>query len=393
MYSPLLGLLILIAGTANAGPFFKDGNQLEIRKYRFSRHTNKGFERLVLEFDHLGSNGNKPTLKVESSGFEAKVTLLDAHLSGIIPESEINKSYLTRSRYLGPVTIAAEKGTFNVTTNLKKSSSVEAFWMDKPARLVVDVFPMTTTATRATGRKIASLKGSAAGQTTPMAPPKTAAKHEVFCFPQSSQLQASIAFDTIIETSGESSASSPTPEGGVVCFPATARLTPQIAYKLAPYPSFQMPPLSMTPAAIDNALAMPPGIQTDLVGGSQKIPDNFAAPETPLFTPPAETAPPTTTGPSAALEPEPMVPTDSTTSLMPVTPLDEALPALTAITPISPIDERLPASAENTVAPGEAAPDTTTPFPTKKKKKKKVKPRLPQLPPSITEGALLPPVK
>lgn len=449
MVKYILLCVSIVVSAAMAAPMFKDGNGLEIRKYRFSRHTDRGFERLVIEFDHLGTDGTKPDLKTESLNHEAKITVGSAHLSGVIPESEINRSYLTNSRLLGAISISAEKSSFRVVTSLKKSATVEAFWLEKPARLVVDVFPVDRAAFNATSRRrVASNTPKPASVTT-----HESTTGDVYCFPAGTQLQATVGFgkkeaagaelagtgngaDTLgIGTTGTGNGLDGS-ENSIVCFPSTARLLPQISFKLAPYPASQLPG----------------NIQTDLIGGSQKfygssarpppqspaaslepilmqpvvnpIVNNFPAPST-VSIPPTQRAPVTTSLVPAATVAEPAksagaavpngeavattspsIEVRSPSSVGPETP--DAMPATPGATsePLVAIPKDLPVTTGDIVAPpvtaaaGDAAPgveeqkESSDLFPApRKKKKKRAKPRLPQLPDSIKEGALLPPVK
>ncbi|MBI1861990.1 MAG: hypothetical protein HYR96_13830 [Deltaproteobacteria bacterium] len=436
-------LALTVTVSVVAAPLFKTGNQLEIRKYRFSRHSGKGFERLVLEFDHLGTDGSKPELKVESLTNEAKITIDSAHLSGVIPESEINRSFLTSSQVLGAIAISAEKNSFRLLTNLKRKASVEAFWLDKPARLVVDVFPMDRTALnpQPVTRKVASHTPEPKLE----APMPAPAMGDVYCFPANTQLQASVGFG---KKDGDNS-NSLDEKGGlndsnIVCFPADSRLTPQITYKLAPYP-------------ISTG-----SIQTDLVGGSQKLysaPSAMPAPtvnlpvsvaptfnEPPMMVPNATVAvpqshqwapsqqdlapqpdraptpvaaPATATAPASIsalpTHPAEIAPSVTTTAAIPETrtptSVGPEIPDAKPATPSSPPEpavmptKDLPTTSAEVAAPPavptadagtvveEASKDSGNPFPAPRRKKKKSRARLPQLPSSITEGALLPPVK
>jgi hypothetical protein len=116
--------------------------QLEINQYRFSRHAGS-YDRLVLEFNRKDATSNQPQVRVEQTGGAWNISVDNASLLGAIPESLINDSFKKKSRYLSEVTVNADSArSFVVAAKLKPGSGnhIEAFWLNAPARLVIDSY-------------------------------------------------------------------------------------------------------------------------------------------------------------------------------------------------------------------------------------------------------------
>lgn len=117
--------------------------QLEINQHRFSRHAG-GYDRLVLEFTRKDSNPVAPQIHADQNATGGwNISVENATLLGAIPESMINDSFKNKSRFLGEVSVNADSPRgFTVTANLKsgRGKHIESFWLDAPARLVIDSY-------------------------------------------------------------------------------------------------------------------------------------------------------------------------------------------------------------------------------------------------------------
>jgi len=226
--------------TLNLGPTFsfadESSSKLEIRKFRFSRNTRKNFERLVIEFSEKGS-GAKPSLRTVplNGGNEATVEIGETALVGAIPEALINDSYVARSSFLGPISINTDGPVsgFTIRTFLKQSVAVDAFWLEHPARLVLDVFPANSP--RVDGRPPIQ-------EERPRKPASTnhGGDHninsEIVCYPLSSAVSATVGFASKNSDLSSMSIDATTPPAGtgpepVICFLAASRVMASITYK------------------------------------------------------------------------------------------------------------------------------------------------------------------
>lgn len=236
-------------------------SELTLSKFRFQKHRAAGFERLVFEF-------SGPAVKEEvemkqnssatsGSSKDMSVILNNVRLVGNIPESKMNESYRSRSEFVGPVSFntATPKEGFSLRTLVKnKDYEVDAFWLDNPTRLTVDVFPKS--APRASSRTVLEKTRTLASvepakKTHKKHNAHSASKHEavaksdnkkseetpeVFCFPSQSQVSAKVGFQSwkgsnLIDVKvSEPNSKTAELENSVVCYPAKNRVTPQVSF-------------------------------------------------------------------------------------------------------------------------------------------------------------------
>lgn len=177
---PLLALLIILWSGLSFAPQGDASPALEVSRYRFQKYAGQGFERLVLEFKEAKSGTKIPRIKTESASKEATVHVQNAMLVGVIPESAILASYLSKSKILGPVSIDTYTPTsFKVHASLKNSEGqVDAFWLHNPSRLVIDAF--RSQSARAKGPALTKILAK-----------KTKLRPDYFCFPAGSKIEAS----------------------------------------------------------------------------------------------------------------------------------------------------------------------------------------------------------
>jgi hypothetical protein len=232
-------LLKLILVTALIPNLLSAASAYQIKKFRFKQHKGLKFERLVIEFADKGEGFAAPNLKlgVTKSG-ENIITIENATLSGAIPEASINDSYTARSKYFGPIAFATDvQDGFLVRMAVKRAEAkVDAFWLQFPSRLIVDVFPMDSE--RALGphvlhkqrnnRSIASHSPSKRQE---------AEANNVFCFTASAQVKAMLGYELgdlwkgieMTVNDYPSIPPRPTPDS-IVCFPKAAQVMPQVTF-------------------------------------------------------------------------------------------------------------------------------------------------------------------
>ena len=243
-------------------PFFAfsdDDAQLQIKKFRFNRHVKLGFERLVIEFSNKAPGKVVPNIRLipDKLGKETTVQVSKATLVGAIPESSMNDSYAKKSHYFGPVSINTDTTAgFEIRTFIKQSHSiVDAFWLQNPSRLIVDVFPKDSE--RALGANIKTSRTTASFESSEPTASKVNSngaktnrsdwmkleKPEddlVLCFPTNTQVKANIGFEKFTPRLGAgvplsidntfSSASSSVQES-IVCYPKGAQVTPLLKFQ------------------------------------------------------------------------------------------------------------------------------------------------------------------
>ena len=243
----ILSVFILVPAVHSAAP--DDAPRYEIRKFRFRSHKHKDFERLVVEFKQKGSPSNEiPNVRIDggTTGKEANIIIEQATLVGAIPEALINDSYVTKSDFLGPISINTDGPTtgFSLRTFLKEPVSVDAFWLNNPSRLVLDVFPSNSPRVAArvpdpepapVRRKLASLRASSQGSDW-----KESNPNEIVCYPVSAAVSASVNFTPrnpsaqqfsaveLVAPNGQMQARGPEP---VVCFLASAQVVASVAFQ------------------------------------------------------------------------------------------------------------------------------------------------------------------
>lgn len=216
--------------------------RVEIKKFRFRRHNKKNFERLVIEFSSKDQGGAPQITTLPSSnGKEASIQIERVALVGAIPESLINDSYVAKSKFLGPVSINTDgpvKG-FVIRTFLKEPVGVDAFWLEHPGRLVLDVFPANSA--RVEGR-VPESEFREIAHIRPPAETKVAKEDPsgIVCYPLNAAVSATVSFHSKM-TSGPggqvdalpfalASGGSPGAEP-VICFLSSSQVVAQVAFK------------------------------------------------------------------------------------------------------------------------------------------------------------------
>ncbi len=227
--SSLTFLFLALAFVCLSG--FGSESSVEIRKFRFAKHKPTDFERLVVEFKKHGQTG-EPTLVLtpEPSGTQVLVGIDRINLSGVIPEAAINDSYVTRSQYLGPISINTDDPTHPLAIRvfLKNNNlRVDAFYEGSPARLIVDAFPENSP--RAIkGRQVLA-------RVAPSRRPASMDDSKVICFPANAQLLASVQFVDVTNKQAPLRFDNINKgDGPVVCYPDTARVKAKVAFQLKP---------------------------------------------------------------------------------------------------------------------------------------------------------------
>jgi hypothetical protein len=234
--------------------------ELQIKKFRFNRHSKLGFERLVIEFDSKSQGKEAPVIRLvpDKLGKETTVHVGKASLVGAIPEASINESYSKKSQYFGPVSINTDTNSgFDIKTFIKQSHSlVDAFWLQNPSRLIVDVFPKDSD--RALGPNVVTQRSTASvSEKSPegkMAKKetKTAEKQNpewtkmekpedelVLCFPANTQVKANIGFEKGNNRAGfvpqsidnTFSTAAGSVQDNIVCYPKGAQVTPLLKFQ------------------------------------------------------------------------------------------------------------------------------------------------------------------
>ncbi|MEZ4749943.1 MAG: hypothetical protein R3B54_04760 [Bdellovibrionota bacterium] len=269
----ILILSVLVSLTPCA--FGAGETPITLKHFRFGKHKNQDFERLVIQF-----GGNKPDPRVQISTSpnqkEATVALENVHLVGAIPESAINDSYVAKSRYLGPISINTDDP--NRATSLRvflKENTLrfDAFWLQNPARLVVDAFPPTSPRS-SKGRFILTAKPKVKDR----APASTTfVNKDVVCFPINAQLSPTVSFKEQAATA-PSGFVKDSRNGPIACYPVDAQVKATIFFapasrlpqstNVAPaqqqgYVSPKLlppaPAPKINPSATKNAGPLPPG--------------------------------------------------------------------------------------------------------------------------------------
>jgi hypothetical protein len=301
----------LLSAASAAAPSDVSTTKLEVKKFRFGGRHKKHSERLVVEFIEKEVGKNKPTLKIvpNSSGKEATLYIDQATLVGAIPEALINDSYVSRSKYLGPVSINTEGGGtgFSVRTFLKQAVTLDAYLLEHPMRLVLDVSPLDAAVTQedlvsAAERNVASVPQSTnSGKKSRKATLTDENGNKIVCYPASKQVIATVDFyspaniarasqldaaklanlETVL-ASGQKSVET------AICFPADSQLSPNITYQ----PKINEAVTYVQPEA--GGFGQKPSFS------AQNSPISFAAPATIPLPTPAPLAP---VGPAAAPAP------------------------------------------------------------------------------------------
>jgi hypothetical protein len=234
--------VLMMFAPASEGAGTVDATRYEIKKFRFRRAKQRDFERLVVEFGEKGPAAKPPTVRVDTAGNggkEATISIGPANLVGAIPEALINDSYVPKSAFLGPISINTDGPTagFTLRTFLKETVAVDAFWLEHPNRLVLDVFPANSP--RVEGRvpdpepkprRVASVSTAKMSGST---------SNNIVCYPISAAVSAQVMFHPKTDTSPAYSAvelmpmanaSTDGPEP-VVCFRASSQVIASVSFK------------------------------------------------------------------------------------------------------------------------------------------------------------------
>ena len=220
-------------GTAHA-------SDLEVKDYRFRKHSSQKYERLVLEFAQQNVKGPEVKLTQAGSGGDASIEMSHSSLVGAIPEASINESYVSGSQYLGPISVSTDtpEGGFTIRTYLKSPNiKLDAFWLSSPSRLVIDAFPHNSP--RAHG--LSAPKRHVAQAKAARSAPKTS-KSGYVCFPGSTQVGLKVSFRSIHLGNSEADQipidlqrGKHGTEDGIVCYPRSAEVNPQIGFSADPF--------------------------------------------------------------------------------------------------------------------------------------------------------------
>lgn len=285
-----------------------DTGKYEISKYRFSKKSGKSGERLVIEFS-TKNKGSKPQVKTQfnSSNKSVAIHIDNASLMGAIPEAMINDTYLPKSNYLGNLNINTDdKESFHLKVALKNSvKDVDAFWLDSPARLVLDI----STGTHSTAKHSeGSSRGIASHEEK-----KSGKSGKVLCFHADSQVTPAIMFDKKLGIQGQQNG----PVDGIVCYPTAALVDVNVTY-LNKQGTVWNAKTDRNVAAVEQPMMMPPEPQ---MPASPFMAPPAPAQETMLAPPPMPAgnsflAPPPA---SSALMPPPM-PSEASASPMLLAP-------------------------------------------------------------------------
>ena len=236
--------------------------EINLKKFRLKPGTSQDFERMVLEFSGPSVDEEVKVKKV-SSAVEQDVSIQVSNVQwmGAIPESQMNETFENKRQFMGPLVINTDIPQNGFTLRLlvkNPDHEVDAFWLSKPTRLVVDVFPKSSPrmANRSfvpSLRKTASMPAlktpKVRSQKALMAvetkgEPKPEIKPEsIFCFLSKAQMSPSVAYEPWrgssssipLEVRNPSAAEGEQKEG-IVCFPATSRVHPQLNFDKAENP-------------------------------------------------------------------------------------------------------------------------------------------------------------
>jgi len=247
LHSKTLLLLTLFGALAfgNAPAQKGEGSNpnLEIAKFRFKHHKKHNFERLVLEFKtkerHIGAP--KIELTPSQNNLEAAINISGVTLIGAIPESPINDSYQNKSQFFGPIAINIDNPSvgFSVRASLRKPHTfVDAFWLQYPNRLVIDVFPANSLRTAGPNivNEVATMKIPQNGDRQPASHSgsqtfSSPGKPKVLCFPNHSAVNLSVGFQNrtgdpvAARLQMEEEAKRNQNPNGIVCYPMDSQLT------------------------------------------------------------------------------------------------------------------------------------------------------------------------
>ncbi len=154
-------------------------------------------------------------LSLNPTGKYANISLENVALVGAIPEAAIQDAYLYKSQYIGPVTINTDDPSAPVTMKVlfkRNNINAEAFWLNGPARLVLDVFPNYSP--RAMGRQdsrrqVTSFREVSERNSGIVGFTLGKSLEPVVCYPVSSPQFANLLPQEAATTDAESSTASP----------------------------------------------------------------------------------------------------------------------------------------------------------------------------------------
>lgn len=237
LFKPWMPLGILLSSLALQAA---QPSQVQIKKFRFHHHNALNFERLVIEFANRGNGGNAHVrLAPSGNGKETMIGIDRVNLVGAIPESAINDAYTKESHFFGPVSINNDNPNagFTIRTFVKNPHTmVDAFWLESPSRLIVDVYPKNSP--RAQGPEVLAAFSHSRGLASHGGHGvKTAGrKGNVVCFFSGAQVVANLGFEKANHSRGlamvvdDSNAN--LTDGGVVCYPMSAQAQPKVTFNM-----------------------------------------------------------------------------------------------------------------------------------------------------------------
>lgn len=213
-------------------------SQVQIKKFRFHSHHALNFERLVIEFGNRGGNGAaKVRMAPTGNGKETVVGVERVALVGAIPEAAINDAYSRESHFFGPIAINNDNPNagFTIRTFVKNPNAmVDAFWLENPSRLILDVYPKTSP--RAQGPEVLAAFSPSRGVASHGGRRVASHRGNVVCYFSNSQVVANLGFEKGNQPRGlamvvDDSNASPA-EGSVVCYPTSAQAQPRVTFNM-----------------------------------------------------------------------------------------------------------------------------------------------------------------
>lgn len=240
----------LLAGQLLAGPP-KSPTQMGMKTFRFQAHKSFSFDRLVFEFTRPDATVRPPSVKTQSNGRSVKIVVENTTVMSPISENAVNESFHSRGKFLGTISFNQDERNFTVGANLRDANYIaDAFWLDNPGRLVIDVFPSHSP--RASGPAIleqASTK-SFRTQRVPASKEEKPREEKVLrfdrkdrfvCFARDAKTDGTVSYEekygkkfAKIEIIDPKEFEKTDNVSNVVCFPKNSRIRGPVAFKPAP---------------------------------------------------------------------------------------------------------------------------------------------------------------
>lgn len=239
-----------------------DGQQALLQQYRFQKHAGQDFERLVLQFDDVKAvKGRKVSTSFPLDGGNTTIVeVTNLSVNKNIPVNFMDTFKNKKSKYLTSVNFNINEGNaFATKLGLDSSDTVvDAFWLENPSRLVIDVFPKNSP--RSAGPAILGQAAEKADRTAASDPLATEAENlaltvkeeikkvmtktrdtwnsnskyrkDFYCFPASAEVTASLDYKTKAteKVAAEGTFPSPRANDYVVCYPKVATVNPRVEF-------------------------------------------------------------------------------------------------------------------------------------------------------------------